>query len=85
MTGSQPNSSHRIVVGLDGSPSSVEAAEWAARQAELTGADLEVLMTWEWPASYGWSLPIPSDYDPAPTARNCSTGPSNRSGPRAPP
>ncbi len=62
---SQADSSHRIVVGLDGSTSSVEAAEWAARQAELTGATLEVLMTWEWPASYGWSLPLPPEYDPA--------------------
>ena len=61
---SQSENSHRIVVGIDGSASSVKAAEWAATQAELTGAVLEVLMTWEWPASYGWSLPIPSDYDP---------------------
>ena len=21
-------------------------------------------MTWEWPASLGWSVPIPDDYDP---------------------
>ncbi len=62
---SQPDSSHRIVVGTDGSPSSTKAVEWAAHQAELTGAVLEVLMTWEWPASYGWSLPVPSEYDPA--------------------
>ncbi len=62
---SQPDSSHRIVVGTDGSPASTKAVEWAARQAELTGADLEVLMTWEWPTSYGWSLPVPSGYDPA--------------------
>ncbi|MGA3147498.1 MAG: universal stress protein [Acidimicrobiales bacterium] len=62
---SQPDSSHRIVVGTDGSPASTKAVEWAARQAELTGADLEVVMTWEWPTSYGWSLPVPSGYDPA--------------------
>ncbi len=58
-------SSHRIVVGVDGSPASLAAVEWAARQSELTGAVLQVVMTWEWPVSYGWSLPIPSDYDPA--------------------
>ena len=28
----------RIVVGVDGSPASVDALRWAARQAELTGA-----------------------------------------------
>ncbi len=54
---------HRIVVGVDGSPSSVAAIEWAANQAELTGAALEVLMTWEWPNGYGWS-PVPSNFDP---------------------
>ena len=62
---SQPDSSHRIVVGIDGSPASTKAVEWAARQAELTGAVLEVLVTWEWPTSYGWSLPVPTGYDPA--------------------
>ena len=61
----QPGTGHRIVVGVDGSPASVAAVEWAAHQAELTGADLEALMTWEWPESYGWSLPVPSEYDPA--------------------
>jgi nucleotide-binding universal stress UspA family protein len=66
----QPGTGHRIVVGVDGSPASVDAVEWAAHQAELTGADLEVLMTWEWPESYGWSLPVPSDYDPAADSEN---------------
>ncbi len=61
----QPDTGHRIVVGVDGSEASVAAVAWAARQAELTGAVLEVVMTWEWPTSYGWSLPIPTGYDPA--------------------
>jgi len=56
-------SRHRIVVGFDGSPASIAALEWAANQSELTGASLEILMTWEWPTGYGWS-PIPSDLDP---------------------
>ncbi len=54
---------HRIVVGIDGSPASIAAAEWAAKEAQLTGADLEVLTTWEWPQNYGWSI-YPSEYDP---------------------
>ena len=53
---------HRIVVGIDGSPSSIAALEWAAKQAELTGASLEVLMTWEWFNGYGWS-PIDPEFD----------------------
>jgi len=55
---------HRIVVGVDGSGESKAALLWAARQAHLTGAHLEVVATWEWPASHGWSVPFPSDYDP---------------------
>ena len=56
--------SGRIVVGIDGSAASTDALRWAARQAELTGSPLEVIMTWEWPASLGWSVPIPDGYDP---------------------
>ena len=55
--------SHQIVVGIDGSPTSVAAASWAAKQARLTGANLEALTTWEWPPNYGWSI-YPSEYDP---------------------
>ena len=39
----------RIVVGLDGSEGSKDALRWAARQAELTGDSLDVVMTWEVP------------------------------------
>jgi nucleotide-binding universal stress UspA family protein len=54
----------RIVVGIDGSPSSLDALSWAARQAELTAAGLEVVTCWEWPSSYGWAMPIPDNFDP---------------------
>jgi nucleotide-binding universal stress UspA family protein len=55
--------SHRIVVGVDGSPDSIKALGWAARHAELTGWALEIVMAWEWPTSFGWS-PMPSGLDP---------------------
>jgi nucleotide-binding universal stress UspA family protein len=55
--------SHVIVVGVDGSPTSVAALEWAARQAEFTGCSLDVVATWEWPSGFGYSA-IPSDYEP---------------------
>jgi nucleotide-binding universal stress UspA family protein len=64
MTTTPTAATHRIVVGIDGSPSSIAALDWAIHQAELTGATLDVLMTWEWPTSYGWSA-VPNDYDPA--------------------
>jgi nucleotide-binding universal stress UspA family protein len=64
----------RIVVGIDGSAASNDALRWAARQAELTGSPLEVIMTWEWPASLGWSVPIPDGYDPETEVRQILDG-----------
>jgi nucleotide-binding universal stress UspA family protein len=58
-----------VVVGMDGSPSSKEAIRWAADQAQRTGARLEILTAWDWPQSYGWTIPVPSDYDPEADAR----------------
>jgi nucleotide-binding universal stress UspA family protein len=54
----------RIVVGIDGSASSVVALQWAANQASLTGVGLDVILTWEWPTSYGDGSYIPPEYDP---------------------
>jgi nucleotide-binding universal stress UspA family protein len=64
MTAQPSSDTRRIVVGLDGSGSSLDALAWAARQAVLTESTLEVVMTWEWPTSYGWAVPIPDDFDP---------------------
>jgi nucleotide-binding universal stress UspA family protein len=58
-------SSARILVGIDGSSASLDALNWAARQASLTEATLEVVMTWDWPMTYGWAPPFPSDFDPS--------------------
>jgi nucleotide-binding universal stress UspA family protein len=54
----------RIVAGIDGSSASLDALAWAARQADLTGARLEVIAVWSWPSSFGWAVPVPSDFDP---------------------
>ncbi|SFK77678.1 universal stress protein [Geodermatophilus ruber] len=43
----------RIVVGLDGSPWSRQALQWAARQARLTGSELHVVTAWDLPKTYG--------------------------------
>jgi nucleotide-binding universal stress UspA family protein len=74
MTDTQAVPTHRIVVGIDGSPSSVAALQWAARQADLTGSNLEAITTWEWPTSFGSPLPFPSDYDPEEDARTMLKG-----------
>ena len=54
----------RIVVGVDGSRSSLCALAWAAHQSELTGDRLDVVAAWQWPQSYGWAVPTPDDFDP---------------------
>ena len=53
----------RIVVGVDGSADSLKALEWAAGQAELTDASVEIVSTWKMPSSYGWAS-MPIDYNP---------------------
>ena len=49
---------HRIVVGVDGSVPSVAALAWAVRQARLTGAAVEAVIAWEFPAIYGYPAPL---------------------------
>jgi nucleotide-binding universal stress UspA family protein len=39
----------RILVGVDGSPAAERALRWAAAEADLRGAELEVVMCWEMP------------------------------------
>ena len=50
---SAQNPGHRIVAGVDGSPSSKAALRWAVRQAELTGASVEAVMAWHLPVVVG--------------------------------
>jgi|SRR5215470_19380924 len=48
----------RIVVGVDGSPSSGTALRWAIGEAELTGDTVEAVIAWQCPISgggYGWA------------------------------
>jgi nucleotide-binding universal stress UspA family protein len=57
MSGQECAEGERIVVGVDGSASSVEALRWAVRQAELTGATVDAVIAWQYPASavgFGW-------------------------------
>jgi nucleotide-binding universal stress UspA family protein len=51
----------KIVVGVDGSESSRRALQWAARQAKVTGASLEVVIAWEVPPTYRWNVSSPRD------------------------
>lgn len=55
---------HRIVVGTDGSASSIDALRWAAQIAADTGAELDAVTCWQYPQSYGMSGGS-SDWNPA--------------------
>jgi nucleotide-binding universal stress UspA family protein len=58
MPGHEHRTSPRIVAGVDGSPSSMSALRWAIRQAGLTGATVDAVIAWHYPASaggYGWA------------------------------
>jgi len=48
-----------VIVGVDGTPASVSALRWAARQARLTDATLRVVTTWAFAATVGWTPPYP--------------------------
>ena len=54
MSGQDP-ASRRIVVGVDGSPSSMTALRWAIRQAELTGSEVDAVTAWRLPSTYGFA------------------------------
>jgi len=50
---SQGRGRGRIVVGVDGSASSMAALRWALRQATLTGSSVDAVIAWHLPAGYG--------------------------------
>ena len=53
----EAGSAQRVVVGIDGSAESVRALGWAASYAEATGAMIEALLSWRYPAEGGVNLP----------------------------
>jgi nucleotide-binding universal stress UspA family protein len=58
MSAQVTKSAPRIVVGVDGSPSSREALRWAVRRATFTGGTVDAVMAWQIPVmvpSYGWA------------------------------
>ncbi|MGW0080363.1 universal stress protein [Streptomyces sp. NPDC003393] len=54
----------RVVVGVDGSPSSYTALRWAARYARLVGGAVEAVHAWSMPTGLDWSgLVIDPNFD----------------------
>ncbi|HEV2375316.1 MAG TPA: universal stress protein [Streptosporangiaceae bacterium] len=44
---------HRIVAGVDGSPSSMSGLQWAVEQARLTASKVDAVIAWHYPAVTG--------------------------------
>jgi nucleotide-binding universal stress UspA family protein len=62
----------RIVAGVDGSPSSRQALQWAVRQAALTGAVVDAVTAWHYPRTAdGFGL-APATVDPAGLAESAA-------------
>jgi len=58
MPGQEARTESRVVVGVDGSPSSLSALRWAIRQAGLTGVTVDAVIAWHYPVptgGYGWA------------------------------
>lgn len=58
----------RIVVGVDGSPSSEQALRWGLEQAERTGAVVVAVHAWRVSASYASATLLAASDDPAAAA-----------------
>ncbi|MFF4326185.1 universal stress protein [Streptomyces sp. NPDC001591] len=52
--------SNRIAAGLDGSDASLAAADWAAHEAELRAARLELVHVDAWPVNAPFAVPPPT-------------------------
>ena len=55
---------NKIIVGVDGSPSSNAALEWAAQEAEIRGSTLELIHAWNYPnLGYGGYVAVLEDFE----------------------
>ncbi len=60
MTAADNSPEPRVIVGVDGSPESVEALGWAAQYAAATGASITAVHSWHYPAAG----PVPAGQPP---------------------
>lgn len=52
-----------IIVGVDGSAGSIDALQWAVREAQLRGATVRAVSVWDFPYAYGGltaTVPLPT-------------------------
>ena len=69
MASDGPHHPTGVLVGYDGSPAADAAVDWAAEQAVRADGRLDVVTAWEYPTSWGNTIPLPSGYDPAQDAQ----------------
>ena len=70
MTSQVSSPGARIVVGVDGSEQSRLALGWALRLADGTGASIDAVTSWHFPASLGWGY-ASEGWDPEADATKC--------------
>ena len=54
----------RIVVGVDGSASSVDALRWAGQLGKALACEIDAVTSWQYPMSYGMAA-LPVEWIPA--------------------
>lgn len=64
MTEGPGTNERKVVAGVDGSPDSVLALQWAGFVAARLKVRLEVVTAWDYPPSFGWAAIAP-EWDPA--------------------
>ena len=76
-----------VVAGVDGSPSSRRALDWALRQAEATGMKIVAVLAWRAPTGYGTGALVASGVEWAEEARialESIVGPASAEWPQVP-
>ena len=63
-----------VMVGVDGSDTSLSALTWACELASAMGAPVVAVTSWQWPTGLGPAMAFPTGYDPAGDARTMLEG-----------
>ena len=63
-SGSGPAQGGKVVVGIDGSPESINALRWAGEYAFVANKEVEVVVAWDWYRGPGVYTPIFDGFDP---------------------
>lgn len=79
------NSSLKVIVGVDGSESSLDALHRAAQIASATSAPLEAITTWQYPMAFDSYFPMMDDWSPGKNAESVLAAATERAFHGSPP